>query len=36
MFADERQEQAFTVKGGLLWFHHVLIVAVEVAGAYQV
>ena len=36
MFADERQEQAFTVKGGLLWFHHVLIAAVEVAGAYQV
>ncbi|KAI0823049.1 RIC1-domain-containing protein [Trametes gibbosa] len=36
MFADELQEQAFTVKGGLLWFHHVLIVAVEVAGAYQV
>ncbi|KAJ8501555.1 hypothetical protein ONZ51_g555 [Trametes cubensis] len=36
MFADELQEQAFTVKGGLLWFHHVLIAAVEVAGAYQV
>ncbi|KAI0735483.1 RIC1-domain-containing protein [Earliella scabrosa] len=36
MFADERQEQAFTVKGGLLWFHHVLIAAVEVAGAHQV
>ncbi|EIW64556.1 RIC1-domain-containing protein [Trametes versicolor FP-101664 SS1] len=35
MFADELQEQAFTVKGGLLWFHHVLIAAVEVAGAYQ-
>ena len=24
------------MKGGLLWFHHVLIAAVEVAGAYQV
>ncbi|KAI0768593.1 RIC1-domain-containing protein [Trametes elegans] len=36
MFADELQEQAFTVKGGLLWFHHVLIAAVEVAGAYQI
>ena len=35
-FADERQEQAFTVKGGLLWFHHVLIAAVEVAGGRQV
>ncbi|RPD81682.1 RIC1-domain-containing protein [Lentinus tigrinus ALCF2SS1-7] len=36
MFADERQEQAFTVKGGLLWFHHVLIVAVDVSGGHQV
>ena len=36
MFADERQEQAFTVKGGLLWFHHVLIAAVEVSGGHQV
>ncbi|KAL7285751.1 hypothetical protein ACG7TL_000860 [Trametes sanguinea] len=36
MFADELQEQAFTVKGGLLWFHHVLIAAVEVAGAHQI
>ncbi|TFK93553.1 RIC1-domain-containing protein [Polyporus arcularius HHB13444] len=36
MFADERQEQAFTVKGGLLWFHHVLIASVEVSGGHQV
>ncbi|KAI8995415.1 RIC1-domain-containing protein [Trametes punicea] len=36
MFVDELQEQAFTVKGGLLWFHHVLIAAIEVAGAYQI
>ena len=36
IFTDERQEQAFTVKGGLLWFHHVLIAAVEVAGGHQV
>ncbi|CDO70231.1 hypothetical protein BN946_scf184942.g31 [Trametes cinnabarina] len=36
LFADELQEQAFTVKGGLLWFHHVLIIAVEVSGAYQI
>jgi hypothetical protein len=35
-FSDERQEQAFAIKGGLLWFHHVLIAAVEVPGAYQV
>ena len=36
IFADERQEQAFTVKGGLLWFHHVLIAAVELSKSYQV
>ncbi|OBZ79139.1 Guanine nucleotide exchange factor subunit ric1 [Grifola frondosa] len=36
LFADELQEQAFTVKGGLLWFHHVLIAAVEVSNAYQI
>ncbi|KAG6837879.1 hypothetical protein H0H93_013032 [Arthromyces matolae] len=35
-FNDEQQEQAFTVKGGLLWFHHVLIAAVEVSKAYQI
>ncbi|KZV74702.1 RIC1-domain-containing protein [Peniophora sp. CONT] len=31
-FADEQQEQAFVVRGGLLWFHHVLIAAIEVIG----
>jgi RAB6A-GEF complex partner protein 1 len=36
LFTDEVQEQAFSVKGGLLWFHHVLIAAVELSGAYQV
>lgn len=36
LFADELQEQAFTVKGGLLWFHHVLIAAVDVKNTYQV
>ncbi|KAI0786104.1 RIC1-domain-containing protein [Abortiporus biennis] len=36
LFADEIQEQAFTVRGGLLWFHHVLIAAVEVAKSFQV
>jgi hypothetical protein len=30
------QEQAFSVKGGLLWFHHVLIAAVEMSKSYQV
>ncbi|KZT36035.1 RIC1-domain-containing protein [Sistotremastrum suecicum HHB10207 ss-3] len=35
-FSDPAQEQAFSVRGGLLWFHHVLIAAVEVSGSYQV
>ncbi|KAF8203148.1 RIC1-domain-containing protein [Pholiota molesta] len=33
---DEEQEQSFTVRGGMLWFHHVLVVAVEVAKSYQI
>lgn len=36
LFADKLQEQAFTVKGGLLWFHHVLIAAVDISKSYQV
>jgi hypothetical protein len=36
LFENEQQEQAFAVKGGLLWFHHVLIAAVEVSKSYQV
>lgn len=36
VFADEIQEQAFVVKGGLVWFHHVLVAAVEVAKSYQI
>ena len=36
LFADEIQEQAFSVKGGLLLFHHVLIAAVEISKAHQV
>ena len=36
LFSDERQEQAFAVKGGMVWFHHVLIAAVEVSKSYQV
>ncbi|EIN13398.1 RIC1-domain-containing protein [Punctularia strigosozonata HHB-11173 SS5] len=36
LFADEMQEQAFSVRGGLVWFHHVLIAAVEVSRSYQV
>lgn len=36
LFADEIQEQAFVVKGGMVWFHHVLIAAVEVSKSFQV
>ncbi|KAF7320200.1 RIC1 domain-containing protein [Mycena kentingensis (nom. inval.)] len=36
LFADEVQEQAFVVKGGMVWFHHVLIAAVEVSKTYQI
>ena len=36
VFADAIQEQAFSVRGGLLWFHHVLIAAIEISKSYQV
>ncbi|TRM65979.1 RIC1-domain-containing protein [Schizophyllum amplum] len=36
IFSDELQEQAFTVRGGLLWFHHVLVASVEVQRAHQI
>ncbi|KAI0803143.1 RIC1-domain-containing protein [Irpex lacteus] len=36
LFADELQEQAFLVRGGLLWFHHVLVAAVELSKTYQI
>ena len=36
LFEDNIQEQAFAVRGGLLWFHHVLIAAVELNRDYQV
>lgn len=36
LFAQEREERAFTVRGGLLWFHHVLIAAVQVDSKYQI
>ncbi|TDL28863.1 RIC1-domain-containing protein [Rickenella mellea] len=36
LFEDRIQEQAFTVKGGLLWFHHVLIAAVDLSKSYQI
>ncbi|TCD70639.1 hypothetical protein EIP91_002358 [Steccherinum ochraceum] len=36
LFSDGLQEQAFTVRGGLVWFHHILIAAVEVSKSYQI
>ncbi|KAF8592018.1 RIC1-domain-containing protein [Ramaria rubella] len=36
VFSDPVQEQAFAVKGGLIWFHHVLIAAVDASRSYQV
>ncbi|PFH54758.1 hypothetical protein AMATHDRAFT_72525 [Amanita thiersii Skay4041] len=36
LFLDQQQEQAFVVKGGLLWFHHILVAAVEVSKTYQI
>ncbi|KAF9023405.1 RIC1-domain-containing protein [Hymenopellis radicata] len=33
---NELQEQAFAVRGGIIWFHHVLIAAVEVSKTYQI
>jgi hypothetical protein len=36
MFEDERLEREFNVRGGLLWFHHVLIAAIEIDKSYSV
>jgi hypothetical protein len=36
LFLDQQQEQAFVVKGGLLWFHHILIAAIEMGKTHQV
>lgn len=36
LFTHEREERAFSVRGGLLWFHHVLIAAVEQGGKYAI
>ena len=36
LFEDNVQEQAFIVRGGLVWFHHVLIAAVELGRSWQV
>ncbi|WWC90379.1 uncharacterized protein L201_005312 [Kwoniella dendrophila CBS 6074] len=36
LFPDERQEREFTVRGGLLWFHHVLIAAIDIEKTHQI
>lgn len=36
LFVHEREERAFSVRGGLLWFHHVLIAATEQGGKYAI
>lgn len=36
MFANVQQEQAFSVRGGIVWFNHVLVAAVELSGSYGV
>lgn len=36
LFQDEGQEQAFVVRGGMVWFHHVLIAGVEASRSHQV
>ena len=36
LFEDEMHERSFVVRGGLLWFHHVLVAGIEVDKAYSV
>ncbi|WRT68724.1 uncharacterized protein IL334_005704 [Kwoniella shivajii] len=36
LFPDERQEREFSVRGGLLWFHHVLIAAIDIEKTHQI
>jgi len=36
MFSDVQQEQAFSVRGGIVWFNHVLVAAVESAGSHEI
>ena len=35
-FEDSRQEDAFTVRGGMCWWQHILIAAVESGSSYEV
>lgn len=34
-FADANEEYSFTVRGGMCWFHHILIAATESDGSYE-
>ncbi|KAK1921027.1 RIC1-domain-containing protein [Papiliotrema laurentii] len=36
LFEDERQERDFVVRGGLLWFRHILIAGVDVDRSHQI
>ena len=36
LFTNEEEELAFAVKGGMLWYHHVLIVAVDSNRGHEV
>jgi hypothetical protein len=36
LFNDPVVEQSFIVRGGMIWFHHVLIVGVEASKTFQV
>src|SRR5258708_27499882 len=36
LFNDPEVEQSFIVRGGMIWFHHVLIVGVEASKTFQV
>lgn len=35
-FDDSREEDAFTVRGGMCWWQHILVAAVESGNSYQV
>ncbi len=36
LFEDNVQQQAFAVRGGIVWFHHVLVAAADLTKSYQV
>ena len=35
-FVNEKMEHSFHVRGGMCWYHHILIAAVECDGVYEV